>query len=107
MVHAPYSIQRYADAIGGPLAGGGFPNVGKLGGNLSDVSYTGSLFINRELSPGPPSAGNSSPPAATNGAAGQMADRSANSNLDMNGVVEQVYQMLVRRLASERQRKGI
>jgi hypothetical protein len=39
--------------------------------------------------------------AETNG------NRMATPSLDINSVVDQVYQMLVRRLSSERQRKGL
>jgi hypothetical protein len=54
-----------------------------------------------------PQAGNVSAAAPPHGAGEPILHRSAPSTPDINGVADQVYQMLVRRLASERLRKGI
>jgi len=92
VVHGPQHIQRSADVIGGPSFHG---------------TSGGGRFVNRMTASARPQAGNVSAAAPPHGAGEPILHRSAPSTPDINGVADQVYQMLVRRLASERLRKGI
>jgi hypothetical protein len=91
MVHGPHSSQRFADAPGGSSVNGNFTGAGATAAHQS----SGDRFINRAIAPVAPTA------------AEPIRTRSATPSLDLNGVADQVYQLLVRRLASERLRKGL
>jgi hypothetical protein len=64
-------------------------------------------MMDRATGPAASNSGRSRSVAAPAAASETNNNRTAAPNLDINGVVDQVYQMLVRRLSSERQRKGL
>jgi hypothetical protein len=117
MVHGPHPVQRFADALGGPSSSRTTANSGdrltayppgarETGRSLADGSGNGRL-VNRMAAASAPRAGNSSAVPPAPGAEQSKPNRPPAPSPDINGVVDQVYQMLVRRLASERLRKGL
>ena len=117
MVHGPQPVQRFADALGGPSSSRTMANSGdrltayppgarETGRSLADGSGNGRL-VDRMTAAGASRASNSSAAPPPPGAGQSKQNRPPAPSPDINGVVDQVYQMLVRRLASERLRKGL
>jgi hypothetical protein len=106
MVHGPHSVQRVADASGGQRFSSQ-EGLNESPRNLTGSSRGSERFVNRAIAPGGPNASSPSVAALPQGAAEAKRPRSSASDIDVSGVVDQVYQMLVSRLASERLRKGL
>jgi hypothetical protein len=120
IVHRPHSVQRSSATLGSPGFSGSFAVGGPrlsaqpeapadMGRNMLQDAVGRGRFIDSALGAAGLGGGRSETAASAPG--GQGAENSRRRpqtpNLDINGVVDQVYQMLVRRLASERQRKGL
>ena len=115
IVHGVHPIQRSFDGTdrrppGGRPTGAGIhlarlsQSSAPIEQNVSNGSQRGSAIVSRTPVPGvadgPNPAPPPPPPAATSG-------RPAAENIDISALADQVYQMLIRRLSSERQRKGV
>jgi hypothetical protein len=103
MVHGPVPVQRFANQIG--MAAGALESVGSQWGSgaASSLGEAGRNALGGAISHLNPF----NPAAAAHGMAASRGGKPAAPPVDIHGVTEQVYQLLVKRLGSEKQRKGL
>jgi hypothetical protein len=103
MVHGPVPVQRFANPIG--MAAGALESVGSqwASGAASSLGEVGRNALGGAISHLNPF----NPAAAARGMAASSGGKPAGPPVDIHGVTEQVYQLLVKRLGSEKQRKGL
>jgi len=117
IVHGQHPIQRSFDATDRRPTGSRFTGAGVhlerlpqssavIERNVSNGSQRGGTTVNRAPMPGVVASPNPAPPPPP-APAGATGGRSGPSNVDISGLADQVYQILIRRLSSERQRKGV
>lgn len=117
LVHAPHPIQRFPSGMGMPVLSEALGSARGLAANLGSSARSAAeplTHLARQAGgfaerPSQSASGAFSMPMGTVPSvnAGLSRNKGGAPGLDMNGMVEQVYQMLVRRLDSEKQRKGM
>jgi hypothetical protein len=109
MVHGLPTVQRHASAGSGDSrsTAAGASGLSETGRNGQPVFGGDDRSVHRVIATAATDVGRSRPAALPQQAVESGRQRSPVSNPDVNGMVDQVYQMLVRRLASERMRKGL